>query len=134
MNTEPTTPDGRYHVVHGRLWRAANPTLPAARRVQLARELLHGRRALKLAMASGDEVAEQRAKSELRRTRTRLGERGPVWWTDGAPDYHRVLVRNSPYAGWHAALEALQARDDDAIPVMPMPVPSRMPASMARAA
>ena len=78
--------------------------------------------------------AAGRAVAQRHHDPSRLGERGPVWWTDGAPDYHRVLVRNSPYAGWHAALEALQARDDDAIPVMPMPVPSRMPASMARAA
>ena len=32
-----------------------------------------------------------------------LGERGPVWWTDGAPDYNRRLARNTPYAAWYAA-------------------------------
>ena len=25
-------------------------------------------------------------------------ERGPVWRTDGAPDYNRRLVRDTPYA------------------------------------
>jgi len=33
-----------------------------------------------------------------------LGERGPVWWTDGAPDFNRRLVANTPYAAWYAAL------------------------------
>jgi hypothetical protein len=32
-----------------------------------------------------------------------LGERGPVWWTDGAPDYNRRMARNTPYASWFAA-------------------------------
>ena len=26
-----------------------------------------------------------------------LGERGPVWWSDGAPDYNRHLIKNTPY-------------------------------------
>ncbi len=32
-----------------------------------------------------------------------LGERGPVWWDDGEPDYNRRLIQNSPHAmGWIA--------------------------------
>ena len=31
-----------------------------------------------------------------------LGERGPVWWTDGAPDYNRRMVIDTPYAAWFA--------------------------------
>jgi len=27
-----------------------------------------------------------------------LGERGPVWWTDGAPDLGRHFARNTSYA------------------------------------
>ncbi len=34
-----------------------------------------------------------------------LGERGPVWWTDGAPDLNRPIVRNTPYSAWYASLE-----------------------------
>jgi hypothetical protein len=30
------------------------------------------------------------------------GERGPVWWSDGSPDYNRKLAKNSPYAAWWA--------------------------------
>jgi hypothetical protein len=29
-----------------------------------------------------------------------LGERGNVWWDDGAPDYNRRLVVDTPYAAW----------------------------------
>lgn len=31
-----------------------------------------------------------------------LGERGTVWWDDGASDYNRHLARNTPYADWFA--------------------------------
>jgi hypothetical protein len=34
-----------------------------------------------------------------------LGERGPVWWTDGEPDFNRRLVKNTPYAVWYAILQ-----------------------------
>ena len=27
-----------------------------------------------------------------------LGERGPVWWTDGAPDLNRQMARNTALA------------------------------------
>ena len=33
-----------------------------------------------------------------------LGERGPVWWTDGAEDWNRHMAKNSPYAAWFASL------------------------------
>lgn len=33
-----------------------------------------------------------------------LGERGPVLWTDGAPDLNRTLAKNSPYAAWAASI------------------------------
>ena len=35
----PRTPDGRYIVVRGRLWRSANPHLPEKRRAELAGQL-----------------------------------------------------------------------------------------------
>ena len=40
-----------------------------------------------------------------------LGERGPVWWTDGAPDLNRRLARNTPYAGWHETRAGAAADD-----------------------
>lgn len=33
-----------------------------------------------------------------------LGERGPVWWNDGAPDFNRHLAANTLYAYWYAHL------------------------------
>ena len=30
-----------------------------------------------------------------------LGERGPVWWTNGAADYNWHLVKNTPSAEWN---------------------------------
>lgn len=33
-----------------------------------------------------------------------LGERGRVWWRDGANDYNRYLAKNTPYAEWFASL------------------------------
>jgi hypothetical protein len=35
-----------------------------------------------------------------------LGERGPVWWTDGTPDLNRHKVSGSPYAEWWAATQS----------------------------
>ena len=102
MSSELTTPDGRYHVIQGRLWRAPNPTLPAESKVRHMRELLNGRRALKSAKAAGDEDAIAAARRLVARAQVGLGERGNVWWNDGAPDLNRTLVKNSPYADWFA--------------------------------
>jgi hypothetical protein len=33
-----------------------------------------------------------------------LGERGPAWWDDGAPDLNRHMAKNTPYADWYAKL------------------------------
>jgi hypothetical protein len=39
-----------------------------------------------------------------------LGERGPVWWMDGAPDLNRHMVTNTRYAAWLAReLQAVRA-------------------------
>jgi hypothetical protein len=35
------------------------------------------------------------------RAKVALGERGPVWWSDGAPDFNRHLVKNTPYRSWY---------------------------------
>ena len=40
----PNTPDGRYFVVRGRLWRSANPDLPEEERRQLVQQLMQARR------------------------------------------------------------------------------------------
>lgn len=100
QRTLPQTPDGRYFVVRGRLWRLVNPLLPAERRSELVAELMEARRNLKRDVQDKAVRAEARAKVDA--VKVSLGERGPVWWTDGAPDYNRRLVKNTPYATWFA--------------------------------
>lgn len=101
-----TTPDGRYIVVRGRLWRRANPHLHEDERSRLVHQLMSARRAVRSALATGDRQAEKAARAEVHQAKTGLGERGPVWWEDGAPDLNRHLVRTTPYAAWFKALDA----------------------------
>ena len=102
----PHTPDGRYFVVIGslgpRLWRATNPGLDAEERVRLTNELMSARRAVRSA-ADGDELA--RARARVNAAKIGLGERGPAWWQDGAPDLNRRLVKGTCYASWWASLD-----------------------------
>ena len=102
----PGTPDGRYFVVRGRLWRLSNPDLAPDVRQQLVDQLMRARREVGLAVKAGDKDAERRARAAVDVAKHALGERGPVWWHDGAPDYNRRLVANTPYAEWYAALPA----------------------------
>ena len=46
------------------------------------------------------------ARASVDAAKVALGERGPVWWTDGAPDLTRFMARNTVYAEWYAAVEA----------------------------
>ncbi len=99
---ERVTPDGRYFVVRGRLWRRANPAMSEERRETLVRELMSARRAVKAAMSSGVAADLLLARKAVDAAKVALGERGPVWWTDGAPDLNRQKVKDSPYAQWYA--------------------------------
>lgn len=96
----PVTPDGRYFVVRGRLWRCTNPGLNDDTRASLTHELMSARRAKQTAMRQDDAAAREMARARVDAAKHALGERGPVWWTDGAPDYNRHMARNTPYAGW----------------------------------
>lgn len=100
-----TTPDGRYFVVRGRLWRATNPALPEAVRIALVQQLMDARRAVKAALGAQNAARLAQARAEVDAAKIALGERGPVWWTDGAKDFNRYLVKNTPYTGWHERLE-----------------------------
>ena len=101
----PTTSDGRYFVVRGRLWRCSNPALDEGTRQQWVRKLMQARRAVKTAKQAEDEAALKDARSRVNEAKIALGERGPVWWTDGAPDYNRHMAKNTPYADWYASLK-----------------------------
>jgi hypothetical protein len=102
---ERVTPDGRYFVVRGRLWRRANPSLPADRRELLVRELMNARRAVKNALRTEVPAELAQARKAVDEAKIALGERGPVWWTDGAPDLNRHKVKDSPYAEWYQKAE-----------------------------
>lgn len=96
----PVTPDGRYFVVRGRLWRMSDPAIDPVRRSELVRQLMAARRAVGIALKSGDADSESAARAAVDDAKHELGERGPVWWNDGAPDYNRHMVQNTPYAFW----------------------------------
>ncbi len=98
----PVTPDGRYFVVRGRLWRMADPSLLAADREALVKRLMSARRALRQGAPIGGRA---HARAEVDEVKRALGERGPVWWSDGAPDLNRHMARNTPYADWFATQE-----------------------------
>ena len=98
------TPDGRYFVVRGRLWRCSNPNLSDEQRTELVKALMLARRAKQQAMRAGDNAAREVARSQVEAMKVALGERGPVWWDDGTPDLNRHLARTTPYAEWFAEL------------------------------
>ena len=58
------------------------------------------RRDVRRALAAGDAEALRRARQAVDAAKRGLGERGPVWWKDGAPDYNRHMARRTPYAEW----------------------------------
>jgi hypothetical protein len=88
--------------VRDRLWRLSNPALDPADRERLVRELMAARRAVR--EARGEPEATRAAREQVHAAKAALGERGPVWWSDGDPDYNRHMVMNTPYADWYAAL------------------------------
>src|SRR6218665_3714483 len=100
----PVTPDGRYFVVRGRLWRKPNPALDEGVRSDLVADLMRARRAVGVAKRAGDTNAQSDAHDAVDAAKRALGERGPVWWDDGAPDLNRHMARTGPYAVWYAAL------------------------------
>ena len=66
---------------------------------------MQARRSVGVSLRGGDGAALVAARARVDAAKVALGERGPVWWTDGAPDENRRLVRNTGYAAWHDALE-----------------------------
>jgi len=71
------------------LWRASNPSLADDVRERLVHESMDARRAVAHARREEDVDAEVRAHDEVDRVKRALGERGGIWWTDGAPDFNR---------------------------------------------
>jgi len=100
----PVTPDGRYFVVRGRLWRMAAPNLADDTRSALVRRLMAARRAVRDAKKAVDCAAEAAAHRDVDEFKRARGERGPVWWSDVAPDLNRHMAKTTPYAPWYAAV------------------------------
>ena len=98
----PDTPDGRYFVVRGRLWRRSNPALNERDRQEFVKDLMSARRAVR--DAKDDREALVDARKRVNDAKVALGERGPVWWDDGAPDFNRHMAVNTPYADWFSKL------------------------------
>ncbi|PZX19774.1 hypothetical protein LX81_00235 [Palleronia aestuarii] len=98
----PETPDGRYFVAKGRLWRKTDPRLGESERRAAVKDLMQARRAVGTAET---DAARQEARQAVDAAKRRLGERGPVWWEDGAPDETRRAPWNTRYAGWWGALD-----------------------------
>lgn len=103
----PVTPDGHYFVVRDRLWRCTNPSLSTAERSELQKRLMNARRRMKK-----ETPAEEReqAKHEVQFAKEALGERGPVWWTDGGAICDRRMVYNTGYRNWWETLQAENSR------------------------
>ena len=106
----PVTPDGRYFVVRGRLWRMSNPALPDDVREKLVGDLMAARRGVAKARKACSEAAEADLHAAVDRIKQALGERGAVWWDDGAPDLNRHMARTTEYATWFAGQAPARAR------------------------
>jgi hypothetical protein len=91
----PVTPDGRYFVVRGRLWRCTNPRLPEKKRQKLVKELMEARRT--------------RDREGVHNAKRGLGERGTTLWK--GQDFNRYLAKNTPYAAWFKELESAKNVD-----------------------
>lgn len=74
---------------------------------------MDARRAVGAAKRRGDAEAERSARAAVDAAKRALGERGPVWWSDGAPDFNRRPVGSTPYADWFAGL-VMQGHADGA--------------------
>jgi hypothetical protein len=88
------------------LWRTTDPALSDDERQRLTSELMRARREVGTVRRRGDADREAAAHEAVDAAKRALGERGPVWWKDGAPDLNRHLARTTAYADWYAHLKA----------------------------
>ncbi|MGE8058382.1 hypothetical protein [Pseudomonas sp. NPDC089547] len=57
------------------------------------------------AKALDDEDKLHAARAAVDLAKVALGERGPVWWDDGSPDYNSHKAINTPYADWYHLID-----------------------------
>lgn len=96
----PRTPDGRYFVAKNRLWRCTDPRLSEDEKRTHIKALMKARRAVRTAQQQDDADALREARDAVQVAKEALGERGPVWWDDDAPDEGGLAPHNSSYAQW----------------------------------
>jgi hypothetical protein len=77
------TSDGRYVIIGGRRWRAADPSIPESLRAELVAELMAARR--------GVRVDPGTARPRVMDAKVALGERGDPWW-DPTPRGQRTRL------------------------------------------
>jgi hypothetical protein len=102
------TPDRRYFVVRGRLWRLSNPALNSDEHGRLVQQLMIARRALREGANPSERLS---ARQNIDAAKRALGERGDPWWDDGSPDYNRQLAVNTPYASWFKTISARRRKN-----------------------
>ena len=100
MRDYTPTPDRRYFVLRGRLWRLSNPFLDPKDHERIVQQLMRARREVHDAANPRDRIA---ARVKVDAAKRALGERGEPWWNDGAPDYSRQRVIDTPYSAWFSA-------------------------------
>jgi len=81
-----------------------DPGLREDERAGLTAELMRARRAIGVAKRRADRETEGAADDAVDAAKRALGERGSVWWDDGAPDFNRHMARTTLYADWLAGL------------------------------
>lgn len=102
-NKYPHTPDGRYFIAKNQLWRCTDPRLSDDEKRTHIKTLMKARRAVRNAQQQNDEIALRQAREAVQSAKELLGERGLVWWQDGAPDEGGLAPHNSSYAEWWAS-------------------------------
>jgi hypothetical protein len=90
MTDYPVTPDGRYFVVKGRLWRCSNPALNEEDRDTFVPQLMSACRAVRSAMRMHDPQALKLARDAVNEAKIVLGERG----LHGGRTAHRITTEN----------------------------------------
>lgn len=92
-------------MVKQRLWRQTRPGLSNHEKKELVSKLMKARRDVQAATKEQDLEAVREARRRVDEAKVALGERGPVWWDDGSPDYNSFKVYNTPYRSWWETLE-----------------------------
>lgn len=69
-------------------------------------ERMDAKRAMKAAKPSGDPSEMKQARADVQAAKVALGERAPVWWTDGPPDLNQSKIQSTTDASWYQGPES----------------------------